>query len=29
MLAWEWDGDPRLDLLVMPIFTARAEPLVE
>lgn len=29
MLAWDWDGDPRLDLLVMPIFTPRPEPLVE
>jgi uncharacterized protein (TIGR03083 family) len=27
--AWGWDGDPRVDLLVMPIFTPRPEPLVE
>ena len=29
MLAWDWDGEPRLDLLVMPIFSPRPEPLVE
>lgn len=27
--AWGWDGDPRLDTVVLPIFTARPEPLVE
>lgn len=27
--AWEWDGDARTELIVMPIFTARPEPLVE
>ncbi|MGZ4691021.1 MAG: maleylpyruvate isomerase family mycothiol-dependent enzyme [Acidimicrobiia bacterium] len=26
---WDWDGDPRLDLLVLPIFTARPDALVE
>jgi uncharacterized protein (TIGR03083 family) len=27
--AWDGDGEPRLDLFVMPIFTPRAEALVE
>jgi uncharacterized protein (TIGR03083 family) len=27
--AWDWDGEPRTELLVMPIFTPRPEPLVE
>jgi uncharacterized protein (TIGR03083 family) len=27
--AWDWDGDVRADLLVLPIFAPRAEPLVE
>ena len=26
---WEWDGDGRPELVVMPIFTPRPEPLVE
>jgi uncharacterized protein (TIGR03083 family) len=29
MRAWEWDGDPRVDLLVIPIFTPRRDALVE
>jgi uncharacterized protein (TIGR03083 family) len=27
--AWSWDGDPRIDLLVLPIFTPRPDPLLE
>lgn len=27
--AWDWDGEPRPDLLVMPIFTPRPDPLIE
>jgi uncharacterized protein (TIGR03083 family) len=27
--AWSWDGDPRPDLLVLPIFTPRADALIE
>jgi uncharacterized protein (TIGR03083 family) len=27
--AWDWNGDVRPDLLVMPIFVPRADPLVE
>jgi uncharacterized protein (TIGR03083 family) len=27
--AWGWDGDARTELVVMPIFTARPDPLVE
>jgi uncharacterized protein (TIGR03083 family) len=27
--SWSWDGDPCVDTLVLPIFTPRAEPLVE
>ncbi len=27
--AWTWDGDPRPELLVMPIFAPRPDPLVE
>jgi hypothetical protein len=27
--AWDWEGDPRPDLLVLPIFTPRPDPLVE
>jgi uncharacterized protein (TIGR03083 family) len=26
---WDWDGDARTELVVMPIFTARPEPLAE
>jgi hypothetical protein len=29
MLAWDWEGEPRLDLLVLPIFAPRATALVE
>jgi hypothetical protein len=29
MAAWDWDGDARAELVVMPIFTPRADPLVE
>jgi uncharacterized protein (TIGR03083 family) len=29
MAAWDWDGDARTELVVMPIFTPRADPLVE
>lgn len=29
MEAWGWQGEPRVEPLVLPIFTARAEPLVE
>lgn len=29
MEAWGWQGEPRVVPLVLPIFTARAEPLVE
>jgi uncharacterized protein (TIGR03083 family) len=29
MAAWAWDGDARTELVVMPIFTPRPEPLVE
>jgi hypothetical protein len=29
MAQWDWDGDARTELVVMPIFTARPEPLVE
>jgi uncharacterized protein (TIGR03083 family) len=27
--AWDWDGDARVDLMVLPIFTPRTDPLVE
>jgi uncharacterized protein (TIGR03083 family) len=27
--AWDWDGDARVDLLVLPIFTPRPDALVE
>jgi uncharacterized protein (TIGR03083 family) len=27
--AWGWDGDPRVDTVVLPIFTPRPGPLVE
>lgn len=27
--AWDWDGEPRPELLVMPIFVPRPDPLVE
>src|SRR4051812_7657099 len=27
--AWDWDGDTQIELVVMPIFTPRPEPLVE
>ena len=29
MLAWDWEGEPRLDLFVLPIFAPRATALVE
>jgi hypothetical protein len=29
MEAWGWEGDARLDLFVLPIFTPRADALVE
>jgi uncharacterized protein (TIGR03083 family) len=29
MEAWDWDGDARVELLVIPIFTPRPDPLVE
>jgi uncharacterized protein (TIGR03083 family) len=27
--AWDWDGEPRPELLVMPIFAPRPDPLIE
>jgi len=27
--AWRWDGDPRVDTVVLPIFAPRPDPLVE
>jgi uncharacterized protein (TIGR03083 family) len=29
MEAWGWEGEPRIEPIVLPIFTARPEPLVE
>ena len=29
MQAWGWEGDARTELVVMPIFVPRPEPLVE